>query len=547
MTERTHAPDFATAWLNTSEGLAIESLRGQVVILDFWTSSCVNCMHLQPVLRELQARHRDDPLVVIGIHSARFKAEKDPQFIASALRRYGIKHPVAVDREQRVWSSYAVRSWPTLIVLRPDGRPGAVLPGETDPETLESLIRQLLDEGRANGTLAEKPLRLNLNRNTKEPSRPLRFPGKVAWGPGRIFIADSGHHRVLVVDEEGQVLATIGSGLRGHREGPFAQAALDDPQGLAVRGDLLYIADAGAHVVWKADLATRTLSRLAGTFRLGRGPLGFGKKQATETSLRSPWDLAIRGDELYVALAGSHQLAIIDLMTNSIEAIAGDGKKALVDGPGAQAALAQPSGLAVQGDVLYVADSESSGVRVLDLRSRKLYSLTGGPGLSDFGDLTGKVQTGMLQHPLAVAGTRAAGLLVADTYNDKIKRFSPDGLRLDEFFCGASKAAESRLRHPAGLAVLPDGEVLVADTNNHRVVLLSPDGTRAFELEIAGAPEPEVGVELEASVELGAVHVGAESNSESREQIWIDALPSHSAGTEALIVQSRARTPVPQP
>ena len=494
MTERIHAPDFtgATAWLNTDEALTIKGLRGQVVVLDFWTYCCVNCMHLLPVLRDLEERHRNDPLIVIGIHSAKFDAEKDAQRILGAMRRYGVEHPVAVDSELRIWSAYAVRSWPTLIVLRPDGTLAAVAPGEPEPATLEACVQQQLDEGRANGTLAERPLRVH--RKSAESARALSYPGKVAWGPGRIFISDSGHHRVLVVDQKGEVLETIGSGLRGHREGPFAEAALDDPQGLAVRSDELYIADARAHVIWKADLAAGRLTRIAGTFELGRAPLGFDKADALTAALRSPWDVAVRGNELYVALAGSHQLAVVDLSSNVIEAIAGNGREALIDGPGAQAALAQPSGLAVQGDVLYIADSESSGVRLLDLRSRKLYTLAGGPGLFDFGDKVGKVETGMLQHPLAVAVTRSSGLLVADTYNDKLKRFSPDGLRLEEFFTGA---ADSRLGQPAGLAVLPDGEVLVADTNNHRVVLISPDGARAFELEVKGAPEPRRGVAVE--------------------------------------------------
>ena len=516
MTMRIHAPDFtgATAWLNTDEPITIAALRGQVVVLDFWTYCCVNCMHVLPVLRDLEERHRDDPLVVIGVHSAKFDAEKDDQRILGAMRRYGVEHPVAVDSDLRIWSAYAVRSWPTLIVLRPDGTLAAVAPGEPDPATLEACVQQQLDEGRANGTLAAKPLRAH--RRSAEPARALSYPGKVAWGPERIFIADSGHHRVLVVDEKGEVLDTIGSGLRGHREGAFAEAALDDPQGMAVLGDDLFIADARAHVVWKADLKTRTLSRLAGTFELGRAPLAFERTAAHATALRSPWDLAARSGELYLALAGSHQLARIDLSSNEIEAVAGTGREALIDGPGAQAALAQPSGLSLLGDVLYVADSESSGVRIFDLRSRKLYPLAGGPGLFDFGDRTGKVATGMLQHPLAVAATRSSGLLVADTYNDKLKRFSPDGLRLEEFFTGA---ADSRLGQPAGLAVLPDGEVLVADTNNHRVVLISPDGGKAFELEVKGAPEPRRGV----AVEPGPLPPGSGAG-------WFSALLEASSG-----------------
>jgi thiol-disulfide isomerase/thioredoxin len=431
--ERIHAPELAGAagWLNTAAPLSMRELRGQIVILDFWTYCCINCMHVLPILRDLEERHRDDPLLVIGVHSAKFDAEKDASHILAAMRRYGVSHPVAVDSEMKIWSQYAVRSWPTLVIVRPDGTLAAIAPGEPD----------------------------------------------------------SGHHRVLVLDAQGSVIDFVGSGLRGQREGGFEECALDDPQGLAFHGGVLYIADARAHLVWKADLMGRRLARFAGTGTLGRGPL-LARTPALETALRSPWDLAPRGPELYVALAGSHQVAVIQ--DGSIEPVAGNGREAQLDGPALSAAMAQPSGLSLQGEVLYVADSESSGVRAIDLRSRKIYSLAGGPGLFDFGDKTGAIEPGMLQHPLAVAATASAGLLVADTYNDKIKRFSPDGLRLESFF-------EGGLEQPGGLCVLPDGDVLVADTNHHRIVQVAADGSRARELEVVGAPEARREKEPEAS------------------------------------------------
>ena len=484
--ERIHAPDFkgATAWLNTDRPLSIRELRGQLVILDFWTYCCINCMHVLPVLRELEERHRDDPLVVIGVHSAKFDAEKDAQHILGAMRRYGVAHPVAVDSEMRLWSEYAVRSWPTLVIIRPDGTLASVAPGEPDPAVLEAFVRQQLAEARASGTLAQGPL--HTGRPAPEAPGPLHYPGKVAFGGERIFVADSGHHRLLVLDGTGAVRDVIGSGLRGFKEGTFDECALDDPQGIAIQEGALYIADARAHVIARADLRERKLTRIAGTGELGRAPV-LERAPALQTSLRSPWDVATRGDEVYVALAGSHQVALI--RGDSIEPVAGNGREAQLDGQGTSATMAQPSGLSIQGDVLYVADSESSGVRAIDLRTRKVYSLCGGPGLFDFGDKVGAIQPGMLQHPLAVAATRSSGLLVADTYNDKIKRFSPDGLRLEPFH-------EGGLEQPAGLCVLPDGQVLVADTNHHRLLLVSADGAHARELSVTGAPEPRRGVVL---------------------------------------------------
>ncbi len=489
MRERIHAPELAgaAAWLNTAAPLSMRELRGQIVILDFWTYCCINCMHVLPILRDLEERHRDDPLLVIGVHSAKFDAEKDASHILAAMRRYGVSHPVAVDSEMKIWSQYAVRSWPTLVIVRPDGTLAAIAPGEPDPVALEGLVQQLLAQSRAAGTLARQPALAA--RPPEEIQRPLNYPGKIAHGGGKLFVADSGHHRVLVLDAQGSVIDFVGSGLRGQREGGFEECALDDPQGLAFHGGVLYIADARAHLVWKADLMGRRLARFAGTGTLGRGPL-LARTPALETALRSPWDLAPRGPELYVALAGSHQVAVIQ--DGSIEPVAGNGREAQLDGPALSAAMAQPSGLSLQGEVLYVADSESSGVRAIDLRSRKIYSLAGGPGLFDFGDKTGAIEPGMLQHPLAVAATASAGLLVADTYNDKIKRFSPDGLRLESFF-------EGGLEQPGGLCVLPDGDVLVADTNHHRIVQVAADGSRARELEVVGAPEARREKEPEAS------------------------------------------------
>jgi DNA-binding beta-propeller fold protein YncE len=418
-----------------------------------------------------------------------------------------------VDSEMRIWSAYAVRSWPTLVIIRPDGTLAAVAPGEPDPSMLESFVRKQLDEARADGTLGAKLPLLHLARG---PDAPLSFPGKVAAGGGRIFVADSGHHRVLVLDENGACVDAIGSGLRGLRTGPFGECALDDPQGLAFAGGALYVADARAHVVLRADLEERKLTRIAGTGELGRMPLN-ARTPALATALRSPWDLAPHGRDLIVALAGSHQVAALRGALGGpeaeaqVEPISGDGREAQIDGKGARAALAQPSGLSLDGETLYVADSESSGVRALDLRTGQLSSLAGGPGLFDFGDKLGPIEPGMLQHPLAVAAT-PGGVVVADTYNDKLKRFSPDGARLEAF-------GPAGLSQPAGLCVLPGGDLLVADTNRHRLVRVSADGASARDLPVTGAPPPQRGVALPASVPAPASAAG-----------WFTAMVEASSG-----------------
>jgi thiol-disulfide isomerase/thioredoxin len=231
---RIHAPDFtgATAWLNTDRPLTIRELRGQVVILDFWTYCCVNCMHVLPILRDLEERHAQDSLVVIGVHSAKFDGEKDAERVLAAMHRYGVSHPVVVDSEMHIWSAYAVRSWPTLIVIRPDGTLAAVAPGEPDPAMLESCVQKELEDARKAGTLKPK---LSLPHAAEEAGGALLYPGKVACGDGRIFVADSGHHRVLVLDAKGAVVDCIGSACAACAKGPSASALWTTRRGSALQ------------------------------------------------------------------------------------------------------------------------------------------------------------------------------------------------------------------------------------------------------------------------------------------------------------------------
>ncbi len=479
-------------WLNTPRPLSLRELRGQLVLLDFWTYCCINCMHVVPVLAELEERHRNDPLVVIGVHSAKFEGERDPERIRDAIERYGIRHPVLVDREMRVWHDFAVRSWPTLVAVRPDGTIGAVAPGEPDAAALSEFVTRELARARDRGVLAAAPFALEHVAPT--PDRPLSFPGKLAVAPdGRIAVSDSGHHRVLILDARGGVLQTIGRGTAGHVDGAFDVAELDDPQGLCFdpSGELLFIADARNHTVLRADLANKVVATIAGTGRLGASAL-VGETRARETDLRSPWDVAFArgrrpedtGDALYLAMAGSHQIAALDLARGMVSLVAGTGAESMVDGPFEEATFSQPSGLALSGNELWVADSETSSVRVLDFHRRTVRTLVG-VGLFDFGDEDGPPAIARLQHCLGI--TMMGSLpIVADTYNHKLKQIDPrtgDTLLL---FRGADGLI---LREPGGVAWDEKRRVfLVADTGHSRVVEVSADGGRARVLDVTGAP-----------------------------------------------------------
>ncbi len=494
-TKRIRAPelDGGLAWLNVERPLSMRELRGSVVLLDFWTYCCINCMHVLPTLREIEHRYRREPLVVIGVHSGKFTAERDPDRIREAIGRYGVEHPVIVDDDMAIWSAYAIRSWPTLVVVRPDGTIAAVAPGEPELDILDNFIRNELDDAKELGTLAAKPPRIDVIRPVSHS--PLCYPGKVACLPdGRIAISDSGHHRVLVCEANGQVVDTVGSGLRGYADGPLEQAAFDDPQGCCWYRGALYVADARNHAIRRVDFFREEVSTVAGLGLLGLS-LPEGRCRATEVPLRSPWDLCLVGSVIYIAMAGSHQIWRYWPETGEIEIYAGTGVEALLDGGVAKSAWAQPSGLAEHDGVLYVADSETSAVRAINLADGMVSTLVG-QGLFDFGDEEGIAKDAMLQHCLGVCAIDG-GLLIADTYNGKLKR-----LRWASSEGHTIHTELSDLNEPGSVAAAHDGSVLIADTNAHRVLRWRAGKLR--ELDVRGAAEPQRGTLSRRSADSSA-------------------------------------------
>lgn len=499
MAPRIHAPEFPEGfdWIGTLRPLRLRELRGQVVILDFWTYCCINCMHVLPVLAALEERRKDDPVVVIGVHSAKFDAESETARIREAMARHGVGHPVLVDRGHKVWQDYAVRSWPTLVVIRPDGVIGAVAPGEADVEALDAFVGQVIADAREDGTLAATPFRIGAL--PAEAPGPLAFPGKVvALSGGRLAVSDSGHHRILVLDADGHVEVAIGTGDGGLADGPFATARLKDPQGLAYDADtdVLFIADRGNHALREANLGRGVLRTTAGTGSLGRG-VPRTAVPAREMPLRSPWDVALAGDFVLVAMAGTHQIWAISRIDETISILAGSGREGIQDGVFATAAFAQPSGLALDGPRLFVADSETSAVRYLDLVKGEVGTLVG-TGLFDFGDADGPPAVARLQHPVGIA-VGPAGLLVADTFNDKIRHVDRETGEARTWFAAD---ADLRLAEPTGLCQLADGRVVVADTNHHRLVEIAADGRTARVLPVRIEARDSVGTEDPAGIEL---------------------------------------------
>jgi sugar lactone lactonase YvrE len=486
-----NAPEFPEGleWLNTSRPLTIRELRGKVVLLDFWTYCCINCIHVMPDLARLEKKY-GDALVVVGVHSAKFPTEKGTENIRQAILRYGISHPVVNDANFEVWDAYTARAWPTLVLVDTRGKVVGQRSGEGVFDAFDEPIGRLVAEAKAAGTLDTRPLDLTLERDTA-PRSLLSFPGKVLADAAskRLFISDSNHGRVVVTTLDGKVLDVVGAGTPGLVDGPFDRARLANPQGLALDGEVLYVADTDNHAIRRVDLAKRTVETIAGTGEQARALYTSGV--GTKVPLNSPWDLLLHDGTLYIAMAGSHQIWRMDPKTLKVEPHAGSGYENRIDGPLGEAALAQPSGLATDGKRLFVADSEVSAIRAVDFDPKGAVATVVGLALFTFGDRDGVGDDVRLQHPLGVA-VHSGALYVADTYNNKIKRIDP-AKRAARTFVGTGEGGyadgpgrAARFDEPGGLSVAA-GRLYVADTNNHAIRVVDLEKGAVSTLRLDGA------------------------------------------------------------
>lgn len=488
--------DGGVDWLNTSGEIDIKDLRGKVVILDFWTYCCINCMHILPDLKFLEHKYPNE-LVVIGVHSAKFDNEKESENIRRAIVRYEIEHPVVNDANMTIWRKFGVSSWPTIALIDPEGNFCGVASGEGNRELLDDAVSRLIEFHKSKGTLDETPVEFSLERS-RIKGGPLKFPGKLLADEagGRLFISDSNHNRIVIADLEGNLLDVIGTGAIGSENGNYTTATFDHPQGMALSGDVLYIADTENHLLRAVDLKSKTVSTIAGTGKQAsfRSPGG----EASVTALNSPWDLLVVGKKLYIAMAGPHQLWSLDLESNRTEPYAGSGREDIRNGTLDSCALAQPSGIVTDGTYLYVVDSEGSAVRQIPLDSDGKVTtivgtsdLPGGRALFEFGDIDGTGDEVRLQHPLGIA-LKDGTLYVADSYNHKIKQVDIKE-KTSKTFLGTGEPGQEvnppQLSEPAGLAVVGD-KLYIADTNNHRILVSNLSTKETSELEIKGLTPP---------------------------------------------------------
>ncbi len=489
--QRVHAPELTggIGWLNTDKPLSLAGLKGKIVLLDFWTYGCINCIHIIPKIKELEAKYGDQ-LVVIGVHSAKFDNEKDTENIRKIIVRYGVEHPVINDANFKIWDAYAIRAWPGLVLIDPDGYIVGRWFGEGQFATIENQIQQTIADFRKKGNLNEQPLKFALEK-AKVGDLPLAFPGKIlADGKSkRLFISDSNHNRIVVTDFDGKLLETIGSAAAAAKDGDYAAASFNRPQGLALDGGSLYVADTENNLIRRVDLKAKKVETIGGTGKL-EDFNGIGGSAQT-TAISSPWDLTLVGKNLYIAMAGSHQIWRLNLEKNTLEPYAGTQAEARHDGKISEAAFAQPSGIVSDGKNLFVADPESNIIREIDLSKETVETLVGGD-LFDFGDKDGAGDEVRLQHPLGLA-LDDGKLLIADTYNHKIKILDPEKRRVATFL-GTGKSGQTdgkspTFYEPGGLSVA-DGKLYIADTNNHAIRVVDLKTNEVSTLKISGLTPP---------------------------------------------------------
>ena len=470
----TKAPEFPSDfdWVNTKEPLSLEKLKGHVIVLDFWTYCCINCMHTLPVLADLEKKYEDKPVVFIGVHSAKFFNEKDKKNIEQAVMRYEISHPVLVDKEMTVWNKFGVSGWPTIAIIDPNGTLVYRQSGEGQKEMIEDTIDVLLEKHEESHTLAREPIKIA--STVKKSKTTLSFPGKISISKGKIAISDSNHNRVIVTDLTGKIEHVIGSGKIGLADGAFSEASFFRPQGIAWKDEFIFVADTENHALRKIDLQNNQVTILVGTGKQGswRSPGGRGR----ETAISSPWDVAIKENLVFIAMAGNHQIWTYDIKMDLIKPFVGSGHENIIDGDRMQAQLAQTSGISIHDDIVYFADSETSSIREIDLKTNYVRTIVG-QGLFVFGHKDGHTNDALLQHPLGLSAT-SDRIFVADTYNSAVRMIDLDKDKVSTLIGKQGMNGICKLDDPScdtlGLYEPSDVEfyedmLYIADTNNHLI------------------------------------------------------------------------------
>jgi DNA-binding beta-propeller fold protein YncE len=471
---RCYAPDFTGAleWFNVDQPVELSALRGRVVLLDVGTMSSPGYPQSLSGLRQLHNRFRDE-LVILCVHVPAFPAERRSRHVLKAAGRLQIPFPLVNDSRQELCRMYGITSRPARVLIDREGCLIGTLTGDGKLSRLEQVIAHQLDRQADTSNRASLPFRL---RPVGEPRAELCFPGRLLVARDRIYLSDAGHHRVLVISPGGHVLRQYGGEGEGFIDGEGVSAAFRNPQGMAIADEFLFVADTGNHALRRINLRTDEVDTLAGNGKPAGQFSGPGTVPA-QASLHSPADVVYLRGRLFISMTGLHQVWSLSLLTNTLEMFSGSGREGLQDGSPDRACFAQPGGITVNDGRLYVVDATTSAVRCINPDDGYVSTLVG-EGLYSCGNQDGKGRAARLQYPLDIASDTVQGMLwVCDTYNNRIRRIGINSGVVSSILPGWP------LDEPGGLAF--DGNTLyIANTNAHEVLRMNPDSGKTEALNV---------------------------------------------------------------
>lgn len=467
----------SVTWYNVAQPLTWQDLQGRVVLLDFFTPGCINCVHMLPVEERLAQRFGKQ-LVIIGINSPKFSNSKTAAGLQTFMAVHDIRHPVVLDADYRIWNAWHVFAWPTFFLIGSNGNVLQRMIGERTFEQLAEPIAQALSRAPAPESLPPLPM-----QSPPAAASALEAPGGVAVSGKWVAISDTGHDRVILATKSGQLRAVFGAACAdgdndGDDDGDTAAVGFSRPHGLTFHAGRLFVADTEGQRVRVIDWQAGTVTTLAGSGQ--RAYVAAGTFAAAEAQLNSPWDVAWAGGKLYVSMAGNHAIWRYDPATQTIGPWAGSGREGLRNGNRQRAEFAQPSGLDAHAGTLYVAGPESSSIRAIDLTKGSVDTLIG-QGLFKFGLRDGKAAQALLQHAEDVIWHDGA-LYIADTFNNALRRLDLDTMRV--------ATVTTALDHPQALAVLAPNKLLVAESGGDRIDAVNLDTGAVTRWRVDGLQPP---------------------------------------------------------